>query len=102
MTLKQYDALIEEMGGLVTVGKLLPVPITRVGVALAKGDTYLNTISLRVWDKAAGRRNNSLTADIQRDYSMKRDGWPARLSLAERVFILKRAAIRLATEPDPT
>jgi hypothetical protein len=76
---EKYDALIEQMGGIETVAKLIPTNIATIKAALKKGDKHLNTIPLAHWDSAANK------------------GFPSGLSLAGRVCILKRAAVRLAT-----
>ena len=90
----KYDALIEEMGGLARVARLVPTDMNTVRFALHNGDEHLNTIPLRRWDYAAG-----LTGDGVRSFTMCQPAgahFPNGLSLAERVCILKRAAVRVA------
>ena len=90
----KYDALIERMGGLRKVARLVPAPMNDIRFALHNGDEHLNSIPLRRWDMAAeymGGLEGSGPVRVT-----NRNGWPAGLSLAERVCMLKRAAERVA------
>lgn len=92
------DRIISEMGGLVKLQMVIPVTTDHVKEALAKGDVNLNNIPLSVWDKVAGRLVAGSSADYVGDFRLSPANWPAGLSLSERVCVLKRAAVRLATE----
>ena len=88
----KYDTLIEQMGGLGRVKPLLPVSVDRIRAALKEGDQHLNSIPLAFWDRAAGvYGSRSGAVHVDPNYP-----FPPGLSAAERVSLLKRAAVRAA------
>ena len=91
----KYDALIDQMGGLEYVCHRLPREATpeRIRALIAADDDALNGIPLKLWDNAAGFAFSG--SDL---LYFRREGWPPNLSPAERVCILKRAAVRMAAE----
>ena len=54
-----YRRAIERLGGLGAIKPLIPFSIEQIRKALANGDEYLNSLSLNVWDYAAGFRKYS-------------------------------------------
>ena len=125
---QRLDRLIAAMGGLPVVIERLKVRVSRARVkeCLAAGDEYLNRIDLGVWDRLAlgvpvippdcptcGQKRPPSYSPFGPDWPgaalrATAKGWPqeskgALLSLADRVCILKRAAVRWAAfeAPDP-
>ena len=91
---QKYDELIEKHGGLRVFARLVPADMNTIRQHLRDGDIHLNKIPLHQWDAMAGLTGNGLTT-----FSMRFNGAWAKangLSLAERVCMLKRAAVRVA------
>lgn len=98
-----YGRVIEYLGGLEAVAAYIPFDINDIRKALAKGDTHLNTLSIKTWDRMAGfYRHHEHSVIISGSGSI----WDLLLkkgitasSPAENVCILKEAARRLAKLP---
>ena len=93
---EKYDALAREIG-IEALKSLIPATPEEITAALSTGDTALNTIPLRQWDKAAGRFKPDKRFMVSHDFRMSFSGVftrqnAARLSLAERVCVLKHVA----------
>lgn len=91
-------AIIDKLG-YDNVKQFIPFSITEIADALAKGDTYLNTLPLRKWDEAAGykiitNRNcqNCIPTGTGLASYAEQHGVDS-FSLGDLVCILKRCAV---------
>ena len=92
----KYDALIEKHGGLRKFARLVPADMNTIREALRNGDEHLNTIPLQKWDHQAGYLGGLHgNGPTRLSFTSTWEGTSG-LSLAERVCMLKRAAVRVA------
>uniref|UniRef100_A0A6M3LSB9 Uncharacterized protein n=1 Tax=viral metagenome TaxID=1070528 RepID=A0A6M3LSB9_9ZZZZ len=91
----KYEALSQKIG-IEALRAIIPVTKEKIRAALENGDEHLNSISLHLWDKAAGmipKRNYCTTKEFYVSWeSPFTSGVANGLSLAERVCILKHVA----------
>ena len=93
---RKYEALAHTIG-VAALRAIVPDTTERIAAALASGDEHLNTIPLVVWDRAAQRVNCGWVAEAMGDFLMRFNPpfvpkVANRLSLAERVCVLKHVA----------
>jgi len=94
----KYEVLVAAMGGRNAFRHRVPL-IPLIQCALKDGDEHLNTISLHQWDRYAGLKDDCGKEGESNTWpQLHKQDWPIGLSLAERVCVLKHAAVMLAND----